>query len=274
MKRRIDAPDGSADEAYAPVQFGAVGVTSEGSLQPVFGAPLAHNVGSGGLPQDGRDPSLLWAMPYATAGLERTCDEAANPAPLKRHRGGADMCGAGFSGVSAAFPAPPTTPFLSAPQQGTDFFTDANNVPFAGAAPPSVATSSSFVEDANLRGGGGLGIVRQELERRRRRSSIVEDQVNQDPDRQYSVLGLDGTPQVRIGLQLLTGHRLELHVDIFSPVAVLKELITEREGIPAEQQRLVWNGRLLANDRTLHDCGIGDGDVLHLMLALRGGAAF
>ena len=46
--------------------------------------------------------------------------------------------------------------------------------------------------------------------------------------------------------------------------------IQEKKGIPPGQQRLIYGGKQLEEDRTLLDYGISDGDIIHLVLRLRG----
>ena len=52
----------------------------------------------------------------------------------------------------------------------------------------------------------------------------------------------------------------------------VKEKIEEKQGIPPEQQRLIFSGKPLSDDKTLDEYKISSGCVLHLVLALRGGA--
>jgi ubiquitin-like protein Nedd8 len=52
----------------------------------------------------------------------------------------------------------------------------------------------------------------------------------------------------------------------------VKERVEEKEGIPPPQQRLIFSGRAMADDKTAADYGIKAGATLHLVLALRGGA--
>jgi ubiquitin-like protein Nedd8 len=54
-------------------------------------------------------------------------------------------------------------------------------------------------------------------------------------------------------------------------VSQIKEKIEEKEGIPPDQQRLIFKGKQLHNDATVEASGITAGDTLHLVLALRGG---
>ena len=51
----------------------------------------------------------------------------------------------------------------------------------------------------------------------------------------------------------------------------LQERIEEKEGIPPVQQRLIFGGKQMNDNKTAADYKIEGGSVLHLVLALRGG---
>ena len=77
---------------------------------------------------------------------------------------------------------------------------------------------------------------------------------------------------MHLKLKSLTGRDKDVEIDGSASIGELKGKIYEYELIPPEQQRLVCNGRILGNEReTLSQCKVSSGNVVHLVLALRGG---
>ncbi|XP_072777354.1 uncharacterized protein [Taeniopygia guttata] len=62
-------------------------------------------------------------------------------------------------------------------------------------------------------------------------------------------------------------------MDQYGPVERIKERVEEKEGIPPQQQRLIYSGKQMNDEKTAADYKIQGGSVLHLVLALRGGVA-
>lgn len=80
---------------------------------------------------------------------------------------------------------------------------------------------------------------------------------------------------VRGGMQLfvktLTGKTVSIEVEEGESIEDVKAKIAEKEGIPAEQQRIIFGGQQLQDGKTVDDYNIGDDATLHLVLRLRGG---
>lgn len=79
----------------------------------------------------------------------------------------------------------------------------------------------------------------------------------------------------RGGMQLfvktLTGKTVSIEVEEGESIEDVKAKIAEKEGIPPEQQRLIFGGQQLQDAKTLSDYDVGDDSTLHLVLRLRGG---
>eukprot|EP00755_Sulcionema_specki_P028463 Sspe_Gene.89948::Locus_61603_Transcript_5_6_Confidence_0.222_Length_1291::g.89948::m.89948/K04523/UBQLN, DSK2; ubiquilin len=70
-----------------------------------------------------------------------------------------------------------------------------------------------------------------------------------------------------INLKKICGPDLEALVNPTATVEELKEAIMEQHEIPPDQQRLVFRGRVLQDEKTLTELGIKEGSSLHLVVS-------
>jgi ubiquitin len=73
-------------------------------------------------------------------------------------------------------------------------------------------------------------------------------------------------------VKTLTGKTIPVEVLRSSTTEDLKEQIIKMEGIPVDQQRLIFAGQQLEDGRLLSDYGIVERSSIHLVLRLRGGS--
>ena len=82
---------------------------------------------------------------------------------------------------------------------------------------------------------------------------------------------------MKISVKTLSGKTIELHAPETCSVRQLKELIEDKEGIPPDQQRLIFLGKEMEDEvgnelsekKNLADYGISDGTVVYMVLKLR-----
>ena len=76
---------------------------------------------------------------------------------------------------------------------------------------------------------------------------------------------------MQIFAKTLTGKTIVLEVNHFDEIYTLKCKIFAKEYVPVHEQKLVFSGKVMDNDKTVTDYNIQPNSTINILLRLRGG---
>lgn len=78
----------------------------------------------------------------------------------------------------------------------------------------------------------------------------------------------ENSEEITVAVKFLTGLTLNIPISPDASVYELKEMIEESTGVPIEDQRIIFAGKMLQDEKTLSEYPIFDGSTLYVVLKL------
>ncbi|XP_045831493.1 ubiquitin domain-containing protein DSK2a-like [Trifolium pratense] len=104
-----------------------------------------------------------------------------------------------------------------------------------------------------------IGTIINSPNKRYREVYVIEDE-------EAGTSKLKGVDEcVKINVRYFNGSKFSVQVALESTVESFKELIVGNSGIPIQNQRLIYKGQILQNDRSLQSYGLGANHTVHLV---------
>ena len=74
-----------------------------------------------------------------------------------------------------------------------------------------------------------------------------------------------------ITIKTLAGRKISLDFEPTQKINEIKETLQEKEGIPTDQIRLIYSGKVLAEESKIEEFNIQPGTIILMMMNLKGG---
>ena len=74
-----------------------------------------------------------------------------------------------------------------------------------------------------------------------------------------------------ITIKTLAGRKISLDFEPGQKIMEIKESLQEKEGIPKDQIRLIYSGKVLNEESTIEEAHIQPGTIILMMMNLKGG---
>jgi ubiquitin len=76
---------------------------------------------------------------------------------------------------------------------------------------------------------------------------------------------------MQLMVKTLDGKTVTVEAEEEDTIEDIKNKIMEKEGVPVDQQRLIFGGKQLESDKTRADYDVQEDSTFHMVLRLRGG---